>query len=194
MKSGILTIVLAILLIVSCSTDDKPRIVDPETLNFEIMEADREDYIKLLSLGAFASNRIGYAGRLSAEARCFSRLFRSEDNLEIFKRLFNETESQASKLYALVALYKLDRETYKSYSNAVDKTQKVWTMSGCCFGEYEMGWEINAIEKYDVFYFVYVTAEEEAKAPVEEEHPNEKLTNNEKKMDVEDLHPSLNHF
>ncbi|MFH1998528.1 MAG: hypothetical protein ABIK28_02555 [Planctomycetota bacterium] len=165
-------------------------------MNYKIKEADSKDYEKLLSTGTFAHNRIGYEGRLSSEARCFSRLYRSEDHLKIFKRLFNETNSMASKLYALVAFYALDREIYGLYSDAVDRSLKVYTMYGCCLGEYEVGWLIDAIETHDVFSHVYVTAEEETYAPVEEEQPNEGIPNNinEKKIDVEDLHPSLNHF
>lgn len=123
---NIAILILAIVLMVpilSCSVEE---LMKNEADNFP-NEVYSKYYNVLYECDVFTSNTVGSSNTISKYAVCFTKLYHAND-IELFKRLFNEAKNIEGKMYALVGLHELETKTYDLYSTQLDRMQKVTSL------------------------------------------------------------------
>jgi hypothetical protein len=102
------------------------------------LQYDKEAYKTLRKADTFSYGGTGYGGDMSTETQAYVKLYQSIDAKEVFVELEKDSNMQG-KLYALSALYYLDKELYDDLvEKYTDSQRSVDILSGCLGGTYDV--------------------------------------------------------
>lgn len=66
---------------------------------------------------------VGAAASDSRNCWAFTKLLDSKNNTELFKELFKDSKYVSGKIYALIALHKLDQKSYQALKEQIKETE-----------------------------------------------------------------------
>jgi len=107
-----------------------------------------EAEVKILAeVEFFACGGIGFGGTTSAGETAFKKIYAEKNNLEQFVVVYGRG-TNAARMYALVAFYKLNRPLYDHLKTHYEKSElEVTMMMGCDRYSQNVGSLISLLEK-----------------------------------------------
>ncbi|MHC4601031.1 MAG: hypothetical protein ACYS47_18720 [Planctomycetota bacterium] len=105
-----------------------------------------KDYRTLVNAEFFATTYVGIGGGEPEPVTALRRIYLQDDRKKIFERLFEEANNEG-KLYALSALYLLDRRSFDTRIRRLEGSRgSVKTRTGCIVQASDLDRELNNLK------------------------------------------------
>ena len=102
------------------------------------------------------TNQIGESGKISEYSLAFSKLFENPNSKELFLNIFKNSKTINGKIYALIALYSLDKQIYGKLKKDFDGREKISTFWYCEKDQYPIDEIFKEIEEKDLLHKVLI--------------------------------------